>query len=149
MQLFGLYVPVTMQRQAPAVPLRWRAPDPVHRQWLDIPVMRAETCTHSANCADDRRDFPGAVLGPGADMPVVVQRHMHSSRVSRSSTSLSWRRGCPLGLTVQITIEISQLQYIDKVIDVTVVQVQQIPRVLSVKIAEIPQLHSFVLGQGR
>ena len=45
-------------------PLIGGAPDPVHRQWLDIPVMRVETCTHSANCADDRRDYPGAVLGP-------------------------------------------------------------------------------------
>ena len=34
-------------------PLIGGAPDPVHRQWLDILVMRAE-CTHSANCADDR-----------------------------------------------------------------------------------------------
>ena len=50
------------------------------------------TCTHSANCADDRRDFPGAALGPVFDMPVVVQRHMHCPRVSRSSTSPSWRR---------------------------------------------------------
>ena len=54
----------------------------------------AVPCTHSANCADDRRDSSGAALGPVIDMPVVVQRHMHSPRVSRSSTSLSWRRGC-------------------------------------------------------
>ena len=52
----------------------------------------AVTCTHSANCADDRRDFPGAALGPVFDMPVVVQRRMHCPRVSRSSTSPSWRR---------------------------------------------------------
>ena len=45
-------------------PLIGGAPDPVNRQWLDIPVMRAETCTHSANCADDRRVFPGAAFGP-------------------------------------------------------------------------------------
>ena len=68
------------------------APDPVRRHWLDIPVMRAETCTHSANCADDRRDSPGDALGPVLDMPGFVQRHMHSPRVSRSSTFLSWRR---------------------------------------------------------
>ena len=30
---------------------------------VDIPVMCAETCTHSANCAEDRRDPTGAVLG--------------------------------------------------------------------------------------
>ena len=100
------------------------APDPVHRQWLDIPVMRAETCTHSANCADDRRYSPGAVLGPGVDMPVIVQRHMHNSRLSRSSTSLSWRRGCPLVLTVQKTIVIPLMQSIDKVVDIPVGQVQ-------------------------
>ena len=50
--------------------------------------------TYSANCADDRRDSPGVALGPVLDMPVVVQRHMHSPRMSRSSTTLSWRRGC-------------------------------------------------------
>ena len=52
----------------------------------------AVTCTHSANCADDRRVFSGAALGPVLDMPVVVQLHMHCPRVSRSSTSPSWRR---------------------------------------------------------
>ena len=46
------------------------------------------------NCADDRRDSPGDALGPVLDMPIVLQRHMHSPRMSRSSTSLSWRRGC-------------------------------------------------------
>ena len=75
-------VPVVMQRQVPAV-LRFEgAPDSVLRQcW-------------SANCADDRRDSPGAALGRVLDMPVVVHRHMHSPRMSRSSTTLSWRRGC-------------------------------------------------------
>ena len=52
----------------------------------------AVTCTHSANCADDRRDFPGVALGPVVNTPVVVQRHMHCPRVSWSSTSPSWRR---------------------------------------------------------
>ena len=63
-----------------------------------------ETGSHSATCyvccdvypqcnsADDRRDSPGAVFGPVVDMPVIVQRHMHSSRLSWSSTSPSWRR---------------------------------------------------------
>ena len=95
------------------------APDPFHRQWLDIPVMRAETCTHSANYADDRQDSPGAVLGPGVDMPVIVQRHMHISRLSRSSTSLSWRRSCPVVLIAQKNIEILHLQSIEKVVDVS------------------------------
>ena len=51
--------------QYPAVLRVLRAPDSVHRQWLDLLVMRAETRTHSANCAHDSRDYSGAVLGPG------------------------------------------------------------------------------------
>ena len=51
--------------------------------------MRAETCTHSANCVDDSRDFSGAALGLVLDMLVVVQRQVHSPRLSRSLTSLS------------------------------------------------------------
>ena len=103
------------------------------------------------NCADDRRDSPGVVLGLGVDMPVIVQRHMHSSRLSRSSTSLSWRRGCPLVLTVQKTIVIPLMQSIDKVVDVTVGQIQQIPRVLVCEDSRDPTvaLVIFVLGQGR
>ena len=30
---------------------------PFLRQVVDIPVMRAETCTHSVNCAEDRRSY--------------------------------------------------------------------------------------------
>ena len=30
--------------------------------------------THSANCVEDRRNSPGAVLGPVVYMPVIVQR---------------------------------------------------------------------------
>ena len=80
------------------------------RQWIQVPAstycggasfcsssvvdtaLFTVTGTHSANCANDRRAFPGAALGPVFDMPVVVQRHMHCPRVSRSSTSPSWRR---------------------------------------------------------
>ena len=51
----------------------------------------AVTCTHSANCADDRRVFPGAALGPVFDMPVVVQRHMHFFGC-QGRRSTSWRR---------------------------------------------------------
>ena len=46
-QFFGLDVPVTMQRQVPTVPLRWRAPDQVHRQSGGLSCCAAETCTHS------------------------------------------------------------------------------------------------------
>ena len=85
--------PVTMQRQFPAVLCLEGAPDSVHRQRLDFPIMRAETGTHSANRADDLRYSSGAALGLVLDMPVVVQRQVRSPRLSRSSTSLSWRRG--------------------------------------------------------
>ena len=84
--------------------------------------MCAETCTHSANCADDRRDSSGAALGPVLDMPVMVQRQVHSSRLSRSSTS---QRQFPLVQTVQQTTDIPLLQFIDKVFDVPFVHVQQ------------------------
>ena len=51
----------------------------------------------------------------------------------KSSTSLSWRRGSLLG-PVQKTIEILQLQYIDKVVDVLGVHVVQVPQVQVVRI---------------
>merc|ERR1712122_408361 len=57
------------------------------------------------------------------DIPVVAQRQI------------------PMVQTVQKTIEIPQLQYIDKVVDVPVVQVVQVPQVQVVeKTVEIPQL---------
>ena len=49
-QLFDLYVPVTMQRQGPAIPLRWRAPVPIHRQSGGLSSCAPATCTHNANC---------------------------------------------------------------------------------------------------
>ena len=70
-------------------------------QFIDsglIFLLFAETGTPSANCAVLRRDSPGAVLELVVHVPVIVQRHTHSARSSRSSTSLSWRRGCPLVL---------------------------------------------------
>ena len=65
-QLFGLDVPLTTQRQVPVVPLRLRAPDPVHRKSGGLSCCAAASCTHSANCAADRRNSPGAVLGAGS-----------------------------------------------------------------------------------
>ena len=76
--------------------------------------------------------LPGVALGPVLDMPVVVPRHMHSPRVSRSSTTLSWCRGCLLGPGCSENHEILQLQSIEKVVDVSVGLIQQIKRVLSV-----------------
>ena len=120
--------------------LVWRCPRSSSSTVVGHSCYAAVTCSHSANCADDRRDFPGAALGPVIDMPVAVQRHMHSPRVSRSSTSLSWRRGFLLGPECSGNHVIHQLQSIEKVVDVTVGQVQQIPRVLSVR--RQPRSHS-------
>ena len=83
--------------------------------------MRAETGTHSANCAADRRDSSGAALGPVLDMPVIVQRG--AQFVCRGRRLLC--RGADAdscGPFVQKVIEIPQLQYF-YVVDVPVVQV--------------------------
>ena len=97
------------------------------------PVHAAVTCTHSANCADDRRDFPGVALGPVVNTPVVVQRHMHCpSGVMVVNISVVAQMQSPMVLTVQDNIEILQLQSIEKVVDVTVGQIQQIPRMPTV-----------------
>ena len=90
------------------------APDSVHREWLDIPVQRRVL---SANCAADRRDSSGAVLGPVLDMPVIVQRDaqfvLQGRRHLRCGADAD-----SYGPSIQKNIEILQLQYIDKVIDV-------------------------------
>ena len=48
-----------------------------------------------------------------------------------SCSFLSWRRDSSLGLPFQLTIEIVQLQLIDRVFDVSVVQDQHVLRVLT------------------
>ena len=76
-----------------------------------------ETGTHSANCAADRRVSSGAALGPVLDMPVILQRGAQFACRGRRHLC----RGAdadPFGPSVQKIIEILQLQYIDKVIDV-------------------------------
>ena len=45
----------------------------------------AQTCTHSAN---------GAALGPVLDMPVVVQRHVHSRQLCRGAEAVSLGPDC-------------------------------------------------------
>ena len=88
-------VPAGIQRQVPAV-LGLEVPQ---IQFIDsgwtflLCLLRRLPTVQTVQV--DRRDSPVAVLGPGVDMPVIVQRHMHNSRLSRSSTSLSLRRGCP------------------------------------------------------
>ena len=49
----------------------WTCPDPIHRKSDGLSCCAAATCTHSANCADDRRDSSGAVLGPGLTCPLL------------------------------------------------------------------------------
>ena len=71
--------------------------------------------------------------------------HALSSGVKVVDIPIVAQRLFPLAQAVQKTIEILQLQSIEKVVDVTVGHVQQIPRVLSVKTAEIPQLHASYL----
>ena len=78
--------------------------------------MRAETSTHSANCAADRRDSSGAALGPVLDMLVTVQSGAQFAcqdcrHLCRGAEAVS------LG-PCQKTLEILQLQFIDKVFDV-------------------------------
>ena len=68
--------------------------------------MRAETRSHSANCADDRRESSGAALGPVLDMSVVVLAH----------------RQFPLVQTVQNSVKVPHSLF-DMMIDVLFVVV--------------------------
>ena len=56
---------------------------------VDIPVLRAETCTHSANCAEDRRDSTGAVLGQCLRLASVVSASVRHPSLTRSTPSTS------------------------------------------------------------
>ena len=79
-------------------------------------LLWAETGTHSANCAADRRDSSGAALGPVLDMPVVQRGAQFACRGRRHL-----RRGADAdsyGPSFRKNLEFLQLQYIDKVIDV-------------------------------
>ena len=73
-QFFGLDVPVVLQQ---------------FQQFFDLKVPQiqfidrvlacscaAATCTHGANCADDRRVSSVGTLGLVLDMPVVVHRQV-------------------------------------------------------------------------
>ena len=48
-------------------------PEGTSCSWLSLPT---ETGLHSANCAADRGDLTGTVLGLVVDAPVVVQRQV-------------------------------------------------------------------------
>ena len=86
--------------------------------------MCAETGNRSANCAAVRRVSSGAVLGLVVGVPVIVQRHFTVVKVVDIPVVAQMQ--FPLVLTVQKTIVILQLQFIDEVFDVSVVQVQQV-----------------------
>ena len=113
-QLFGLHDPVTMHRQAPAVPLRWRAPVPVHRQSGGLSSCAPATCTHSANCAADRRDALGAVLGPAVTCPLLCNAKCTVLGCQSCRHPCRDAKAILMVWTVQKTIEILQLQFIDK-----------------------------------
>ena len=101
--------PCDHQRQAPAVHCvreRGGAPDPVHRDSAGHSCCDAETFTHSANCPEDRRVPTGAVLGQGGRRPLLYNDRC-------------------LGLTELKTVEVPQLQYSDKVVDVPVCAVHR------------------------
>ena len=64
--------------------------DPEVTSWLSLST---ETGIHSANCAADRGDLTGTVLGLVVDAPVVVQRQVPWFRQYR----IPWRfRSCSL-----------------------------------------------------
>ena len=86
--------------------------------------------------ADMGHDCAFAFRGSGArlcaDTPIWARIAFSLSLVCCSCSFLSWwRRDSSLGLPIQLTIEIVQLQTIDKVFDVSVVQDQQVLRVLT------------------
>ena len=101
----------------------------------------AETGTHSTNCAADRLVSSGAALGPVLEMPVIVQRGAQFACRGRQHLC----RGAdadPFGPSVQKIIEILQLQYIDKVIDVWFAGPAVHGAVVE-ETAELPQLRRF------
>ena len=91
------------------------APDPVHRQWLVLCCV--QYVYPQCKLCRDRRNSPGAVLGPVVYMPVIVQRGAQFGLAGRRHPC----RGAhadSYGPSIQKVIEILLLQYIDKVIDV-------------------------------
>ena len=110
--LLAVDVSVIMQRQFPAV----LCPRFSSSTVVGYSVMWAETGTHSANCAADRRVSSGAALGLVLDMPVVQRGAQFACQGRRHLC-----RGAdadPFIPSVQKIIESLQLQYIDNVIDV-------------------------------
>ena len=106
--------------------------------------MCAETSTHSANCPVLRRDSPGAALGPVLDMPVIVQRQMHSLRVKVVDISVVAQKQFPLVL-FRKPLRVLQLQIIDKVLDVCCASPASSGAV-GVETVELPQLQPIERG---
>ena len=74
--------------------------------------------THSANCAADRRDSSGSALGPVLDMPVIVQRRCAVRGRQGRRHLCHGADADSFGPSIQKLMEILQLQFIDKVVDV-------------------------------
>ena len=83
--------PCDHQRQVPAVhAVREEVPQfQFFDSVVDIPVMRAETCTHSAYCADDFRVSTGAVLGQSLCLTSVVSASVRRPTLTRCTLSSS------------------------------------------------------------
>ena len=103
-------VSVMMQRQFPisTVPqIQF-----IDSGWLFLLCVQRRVPTVQ-NCAADRRDSSGAALGPVLDMPVVQRGAQFVCQGRRHR-----RRGEDTDSYIQKNMEILQLQYIDKVIDI-------------------------------
>ena len=102
----------------------------VHRQSGGSCRYATETGTHSVKLC---------IIGLVIDVPVVVQRQVHSSRSSGRRHPCRGAEAVSVG-PVQQTTEIHQLHSIDQVFDVPVAQVQLFPGAGREKLVEISQL---------
>ena len=100
----------------------------VHRKSGGLSCCAAVLCTHSANCAADRRNSPGAVLGLVLDMPVVwastgtwpTSLRQDLSRCDGGGASIQFIDKVVASLwtepgTLGQTVEIPQVQFLDSV----------------------------------
>ena len=109
-QLFGLYVLVTQQFLFDDVP-QFQFVNRV----MDFPVVLQRRGTHSANCAADRRDAPGAVLGPGLTCPLLCNAKCAVLGRQNCRHPCHDAKAILVVWTIEKTIEILQLQFVDKV----------------------------------
>ena len=81
---------------------------------------------------------PHELLDKVADMPVVVPQPQFVDKVFAIPVVL--QKQIPMKSTVQLTMQIPQLQSTDKVVFVLRVRVVQVPQMLVVEVVQIPQL---------